>query len=330
MFPISVCFPSKELSNEDLHRIFSDFNAEKVAKKIGVTSRHVAAAGETALDLAAGAAENLFAANPELRAQTDYLLFCTQSPDYFLPTGACILQDRLGLSRQIGALDFNLGCSGFVYGLSLAKGLLGSGIASGVLLLTAETYTRYLHPEDRGNRAIFGDGAAAVFLNPEDAARIGGFFLGTDGRGRDNLIVRNGGARHAWDPDAAGKEAGMNSTYSDNHLYMNGPEIFNFTIEAVPAMVRRVLEKNRLTMDEINYVIFHQANSFMLSYLRTLIGIPSDRFYMNLEHTGNTVSSTLPIALADAERRKLISAGDKVLIAGFGVGYSYGATVLTI
>lgn len=326
MFPIAVYLPNGRLSNEDLHREFPDWNPEKVAQKIGIRNRHIAAKGETALDMAFHAAEELFAHHPEQREKTDYLLFCTQSPDYFLPTTACLLQDRLQLRKSIGALDFNLGCSGFVYGLSLAKGLLCGGLATGVLLVTSETYSKYIHPQDRGNRSIFGDAATVTFLQKDDIARIGNFVFGTDGRGAENLIVQTGGAR-----SPAGLEKNPQNDHfpSSSYLYMNGPEIFNFTIEVVPKMVKHVLEKNHLTLPEISCVIFHQANSFILNYLRTILDIPREKFYINLEQTGNTVSSTLPIALKDAEQRGIIQRGDKILLAGFGVGYSYGATVLT-
>lgn len=326
MFPIAVYLPDGRLSNEDLHREFPDWNPEKIAKKIGIRNRHIADKDETALDMAYQAAEKLFALHPELRAETDYLLFCTQSPDYMLPTTACLLQDRLQLRKSIGALDFNLGCSGFIYGLSLAKGLLCGGLASGVLLVTSETYSKYIHPRDRGNRSIFGDAAAVTFLRKDDIARIGDFVFGTDGGGAENLIVHAGGARC---PVNLEKNPGNDDSPSGRNLYMNGPEIFNFTIEVVPEMVKHVLEKNHLTLSEVDYVIFHQANSFILNYLRTMLDIPEEKFYINLTQTGNTVSSTLPIAIKEAEQRELIRKGDKILLAGFGVGYSYGATVLT-
>jgi len=243
----------------------------------------------------------------------------------FLPTSACLIQNRLGLSTSCGALDFNLGCSGFVYGLSLAKGLIAGGIAKNVLLLTAETYSKYIHPKDKGNRTIFGDASTATLISTEGFASIEEFVLGTDGRGAENLIVRNGGLRQ---PAVAGDilldESG-NPTSSD-HLYMNGGEIFNFTAEAVPVLVDQVLEKNQLSKENIQLFVFHQANKYMMNYLRKLIEIEQDKFYFFIENVGNTVSSTIPIALYEAQKEEKLKGN--VLIAGFGVGYSWGATVL--
>jgi len=192
---ISYYLPSEIVTNEDLINEFPEWSVEKVATKIGITQRHVVQKNETATDLATRAAEKLFAEHNINRSIIDYVLFCTQSPDYFLPTSACLIQNRLGLSTSCGALDFNLGCSGFVYGLSLAKGLIVSGIATNVLLLTSETYSKYLHPKDKVNRTIFGDAAAATFISTEGFAEIGQFSLGTDGRGAENLIVKTGGLR---------------------------------------------------------------------------------------------------------------------------------------
>jgi 3-oxoacyl-[acyl-carrier-protein] synthase-3 len=322
-------FPEKCLSNSDLESEFPEWTADKIEQKVGIVSRHVASGDETPLDMAEQACRALFQKNPELKDSVDYLLFCTQNPDHILPGNSSILQNRLGLPTSIGALDYNLGCSGYVYGLSLAKGLLKSGIANGVLLITAEAYTRRIHPKDKGNRSIFGDAATATFLNRKDTGGIGEFVLGTDGSGAGNLIIRNGGLRHGTE-NAEEKEYGSGNIYTDNELYMDGPEIFNFTIEAVPPLIKQALEKNRLEKEDIDLFILHQANSYILNFLRKMCRIPAEKFYLNMKNTGNTVSSTIPVAIRDALDSGLIHKGDKVLIAGFGVGYSYGATVLTL
>jgi len=322
---ISYYLPEKIVSNEDLVKEFPEWTVEKVAGKVGVRQRHVVSENETASDMAIKASEKLFAEQNIDRSTIDFVLFCTQSPDYFLPTSACLIQNRLGLSTSCGALDFNLGCSGFVYGLSLAKGLIAGGIAKNILLLTAETYSKYIHPKDKGNRTIFGDASAATLISTDGFASIENFCLGTDGRGAENLIVRNGGMRQ---PDTLGDlafdESG-NLTSSD-YLYMNGGEIFNFTAEAVPVLVDQVLEKNHLTKEDIQLFVFHQANKYMMNYLRKLIEIESDKFYFFLENVGNTVSSTIPIALCEAQKEGKLKGN--ILIAGFGVGYSWGATIL--
>ena len=254
-------------------------------------------------------------------------MFCTQSPDYILPTSACILQERLGLRKNIGAIDYNLGCSGYVYGLSLAKGLICAGIARNVLLLTAETYNKHLHPKDKGNRTIFGDAATATVISTEGIAEIGNFCLGTDGSGAENLMIKSGGMRCPKRQEDLYFDENGNPCSSD-YLYMNGSEIFTFTLDYVPPLVVDTLRCNELCQEDIDKFVFHQANKYMLNFLRKKMKIDPERFYYSLAEYGNTVSNTIPIALRNAIEDKSISTGQRILIAGFGVGYSWGATVL--
>lgn len=324
---VSYYLPELLLTNEDLVKKFPEWTVEKVASKIGVNERHIVSESETASDLAALAAEKLFVEYSIDKSTIDFVLLCTQSPDYFLPTSACLLQNRLGLSTSCGALDFNLGCSGYVYGLSLAKGLIAASIAKNVLLLTAETYSKYLHPEDKGNRTIFGDGASASLISTDGFAEIGNFSLGTDGRGAENLIVKNGGLRFPTKLNDLSFDEGGNPVSGD-YLYMNGSEIFNFTLEAVPILVNETLNKNTLNKEDIDLFVFHQANKYMMNFLRKKIKIDEEKFYYYIENVGNTVSSTIPIALKEAMRDDRIIDNNKVLIAGFGVGYSWGGVTL--
>ena len=330
MFPISYYLPEQVVSNLDLQNEFPDWNAEKISKKIGISFRHIAAENETALDMAEKAANKLFDEYQIQKDEIDFVLLCTQSPDYILPPGACILQNRLGLKKSIGALDYNLGCSGFVYGLAIAKGLLSSGVASNVLLITAETYSKHIHKLDRGNRSIFGDAAAATLISKDCIGTIGVFVLGTNGTGADNLIVKNGGCRNKYDPNAELKESTAKSFYTDNCLFMNGPEIFNFTIETVPKLIQDTLIKNNLTKEEVSYFVFHQANAYMLKYLRTIMDVPAEKFWIGMNEMGNTVSASIPIALKDAISSGTICAGQTIMLSGFGVGYSFGAVPITI
>lgn len=324
---ISYYLPERLVTNEDLVKEFPEWTVEKVAGKVGVNERHIASAEETASDMAKEAAEKLFAEHHIDRSTIDFVLLCTQSPDYFLPTSACMLQDRLGLSTNCGALDYNLGCSGFVYGLSLAKGLLAGGIATNVLLLTAETYSKHIHPKDKGNRTIFGDAATATLISTDGFASIEQFCLGTDGRGAENLISPKGAFRQpAPKNDLVFDESG--NPISSDYLYMNGGEIFNFTSEAVPVLVQQVLAKNQLTQQDVHLFVFHQANKYMMNYLRKLIEIDQEKFYVCLENVGNTVSSTIPIALYEAKKEGKLTGN--ILLAGFGVGYSWGGVILNI
>ena len=326
---ISYYLPEREVTNEELVREFPEWSVEKVAQKVGVDSRHLAAPNETAGDMAEKAAIKLFAESQIDPKTIDFLMLCTQSPDYFLPSTACILQDRLGIPTTVGAFDFYLGCSGCIYGMAMAKGLIAAGIAKNVLLLTAETYNKYLHPSDKSNRSIFGDGAAACLISTEGFAEIGEFVLGTDGSGANNLIVKNGASRHK---EATGVfvEDEEGHIWYDDYLYMNGGAIFNFTLDAVPAMMKQILERNKLSKDEVDYYIFHQANKFMLNTIRKVCMLHKDKFYVNLSTTGNTVSSTVLIGIKNCIDKELIKVDDKVMITGFGVGLSWGGTILRI
>jgi len=324
---ISYYLPDRVVTNEELVKDFPEWSVEKVAGKIGVSERHLAAENETAADMAVKAAQKLFEEQHIAPADIDFVMLCTQSPDYFLPTSACIIQDKLGIPVRSGAIDFNLGCSGFVYGIALAKGLINSGIAKNVLVLTAETYSKYLHPKDKSNRTIFGDAAAATLISSDGFAEIMDFTFGTDGRGAENLIVRSGGLRNRNPICDLNYDEGDNPKSSD-HLYMDGSEIFNFTLEMVPKLVDETLIANQLKKDEIDLFVFHQANKYLLNFLRKKIQIPEDKFYINMTNVGNTVSSTIPIALSDAIKDKRITSNQNILIAGFGVGYSWAGNIL--
>ena len=325
---ISYYLPEKELTNEQLVSEFPDWTVDKIADKVGIKKRHIAAEDETALDMAIAASEKLFEEYNIEKTSIDFILLCTQSPDYFLPTSACIVQDRLKLPTCCGTLDFNMGCSGFVYGLSLAKGLICAEISKNVLLITSETYSKHLHPKDKGNRTIFGDAACATLISAEGFAEIGDFILGTDGKGANNLIVKSGAFRQPVKSAQIVYDDAENPV-SDDYLYMNGAEIFSFTLESVPQLVADTLMKNSMRKEDIDMFVFHQANKYMMDFLRKKIKIEPAKFYYCLENMGNTVSSTIPIALKEAMNDCSIKQGDKVLIAGFGVGYSWGGTVLT-
>ena len=325
---IAYYLPKKVVTNEQLVQEFPEWSVEKIVDKVGIKERHVAAEKETAVDMAVSAAEMLFQQGKCQKEDIDFVLLCTQSPDYFLPSSSCIIQSRLGLRRDIGALDYNLGCSGYVYGLSLAKGLVAAGIAKNVLLLTSETYNKHLHPRDKGNRSIFGDGASATVISDHGIAEIGDFELGTDGEGANNLIVKTGGMRH---PDKANDlifDEKNGNPISSDYLFMDGSEIFAFTLTHVPKLIKKVMAKNNLEMTDVDLFVMHQANKYMLDFLKKKCKIEDEKFYYCIENVGNTVSSSIPIALVDAINNGKVAVQNKILIAGFGVGYSWAGTML--
>lgn len=318
---ISYYLPKNILDNQQISEKFPEWSSEKILTKTGIGKRHIAEKDEFVSDMAISVSKKLFH-DYEIDPKTiDFILLCTQSPDYFLPTTSCIIQDKLGIPITAGALDFNLGCSGYVYGLAISKGLISAGIATNILLITSETYSKYIHDLDRGNRTIFGDGAAATLIsNTDGIAEILDFDLGTDGTGAENLIVKNGATKNP--------KRDLDEGISDNNLYMNGSEIFSFTLSSVPSLVKNSLLKNNLQITDVDLFIFHQANKFILDHLRKKINIEENKFYIYLENCGNTVSSTIPIALKEAIKEN--KAKGNVLLAGFGVGYSWGSCIIKI
>jgi len=326
---IAGFLPERVLDNEHLADELGDWTADKIREKTGIRSRRVAGLGECASDLAVGAAQRLFESGACAPEEVDFLLVCTQTPDHLLPTTACLVQERLGLPRHCGAVDVNQGCSGYVYSLALAKGLVENGLAGTVLVLTADTYTRLIHPQDRSVRTLFGDGAAATLVAPARGPEgLGPFVFGTDGRGAPNLIVPAGGMRNPATPETAvvqDDEAG--NRRSAQHLFMNGPEVFAFTLQQVPRAVNALLARAGLASGDVARYVFHQANAFMLECLRGKLGIPPERFSVHLEDTGNTVSASIPLALEADRRAGLLPAGAPVVLVGFGVGYSWAAAL---
>jgi 3-oxoacyl-[acyl-carrier-protein] synthase-3 len=328
---ISYYLPETTISNEDLAKEYgANWNSKKIYRKTGIRTRHIATT-ETTSRLAANAIEKLFSESGFPKEKIDFLLLCTQSPDHFLPTTACIVQDLVGLPTSCGALDFNLGCSGFVNGLALAKGLIAGNLAKNILLVTVETYTKHIHPKDKSVRTIFGDGAAATLITHQDGepCKIGDFVFGTDGKGAGNLIVPAGGMAMPRTEETAKEITDeQGSTRSLNNLYMNGPAIFNFTLDTVPDTVESLMKKAGLEIKDIDLFVFHQATKFMLDSLRDKIGIPEEKFYFNMAEKGNTVSATIPIALRDAADEGKIKPGDTLMLIGFGVGYSWAGCIV--
>jgi 3-oxoacyl-[acyl-carrier-protein] synthase III len=325
---IDYYLPERVLTNRQLAQEFPEWDSSKIEEKVGIRERHIVDENQTAVDIAFEVGKKVLM-NYD-KNQIDFLILCTQSPDYFLPTSACILQDKLQLRNSIGAFDFNLGCSGYIYGLAIAKGLINSGISRKMLLITSETYSKQINKLDKVNRSIFGDAATATILEYCDSEYIHKFDLGTDGKGMNNLIIQNGGLRNKSFSEDTDSFDEFGNIRNKNNLYMNGPEIFNFTIETIPRLVQNVLTNNCITIDEVDFIIFHQANKYILDYLRKKLKINEEKFYNNMITTGNTVSSTIPIALKDCRETNQIKEGDRVMLCGFGVGYSWGAVIINI
>ncbi len=320
--PIAVYLPERVETNAQLKAEFPGWDMDLIYEKTGIGQRHIAAPDECSSDLAAKAAQRLFAEHDVDPRSIDFLLLCTQTPDYPLPTTACLLQSRLGLRTNVGALDFNLGCSGFVYGLSLADGLIRGGSAKRVLLLTAETYSKYIDKADRSLRTIFGDGAAATLIEATPEPTLEAFQFGTDGTGADTLLCTKRGLRspeHAIRP--------RHRQRWDSELYMDGPSLINFTVVAVPQLVGNILAAANLKPADIDLFLLHQATLKMLDQLRERMELAPERMPIVLEHCGNTVSSTIPILIDHLRREGRLTRGMRNLLVGFGVGWSWAGCV---
>jgi 3-oxoacyl-[acyl-carrier-protein] synthase-3 len=325
--------PEKKLTNEQLAEQFGDWHASQILSKTGVAVRGIAGEDECASDLGVAAAKRLFDEGICAPDEIDFLIFCTQSPDYFTPTTACVMQNSLGLRTSCGAVDINQGCSGYIYGLALAKSLVEAGTAQTVLLVTADTYMKFINPRDRSLLTLFGDGAAATLIRTvaSEDELLGPFVLGTDGRGANQIIVKAGGLRTRPTPETAvEKEDSSGNWRSDENLFMDGADVFSFALRTVPPTLQSLLEKSGLTLDQIDFVIPHQANKFVLERLRAKLKFPADKFWIDMENSGNTVSSTIPIALESALQQRRVKPGDRVALVGFGVGYSWGATLMRV
>lgn len=316
---IEYALPQRSEENSALQADNPDWDLGKIYRKTGVSRRYVAAPGQTAADLCVEAAEKLFASGAARREEISALLFCTQSPDYALPTTACVLQDRLGLSTRTLAFDFNLGCSGFVYGLAIAGSLIEGGLCDCALLLCGETYTKYISPNDRTCRPIFSDAGSATVIERSARPLIGPFDLGTDGSGFCNLMVPNSGAR---------QQGGGNGQVKDAHLKMDGPSVFMFTLSAVPQNVQDLLKKAGASQEAVDLFVFHQASRVVLDSIAENLKLPPEKIIRDLDQVGNTVSATIPIALRRAQEQGKLKMGQRLLLCGFGVGYSWGSCLV--
>ncbi|REJ64488.1 MAG: ketoacyl-ACP synthase III [Planctomycetota bacterium] len=322
--PIAIEFPDRLENNAMLQKEFPKWDMAAIEQRTGIAARYIAEPEECASDLAVRAGQRLFKEFDIDPASIDFLLLCTQTPDYPLPTTACIVQDRLNLRTTIGALDFNLGCSGFVYGLSLAQGLIHAGTVRRVLLITAETYSKYIDPADRSLRTIFGDAAAATLVDASDEPSLSSFKFGTDGQGADTLIVNQGGARSA---DAAIQPRHRQRWPSP--MYMDGPSLITYASETLPPLIEAVLNDAQLTRADVNLFLFHQATRRLLHHLRDLIGLEDERMPIEISHCGNTVSSTIPILLQTLRDQGRIERGSQNMLIGFGVGLSWAGCMWT-
>ena len=321
---IAAAYGSQTSGTADLVAWNPAWSAEALYAKTGIHSRRTAAPGETAADIAERAARAVLQSTSCDPHSIDTLVFVTQSPEFILPSSACILQNRLALNESVAAFDVGLGCSGFNYALWLSRALIRSQQARKILVICAETYSRYCDPHDITTATLFGDGAAAVILQADKTdtlATIGESVLGTDGSGADDLIVREGGARSRAGPSPPGAQRPI--------LSMDGPSVFRFALDRVRTACDKLLANVHLEWSEIDVVLCHQANRFMLQALQKQFALDDSRMPIDVRDIGNLSTASLPVHIArwlDSPRERGVKHS---LAVGFGVGYSWGATHIT-
>jgi 3-oxoacyl-[acyl-carrier-protein] synthase-3 len=340
---ISYSFPEHSLDNEgviEVYRKYADevdeeVTSQSIVNQCGIRKRYISSETETSKDFANRAAEKLFKDWSIDRSEVEYLIFVSDALEYKGPTTACIIQDDLGLPTNIGAIDILHGCTGWIHGLSLAKALISSGQVKNVLLLTADVPNKVIHPGDVELKSIFSDGGAATFLSNSSSseelnASLGEFTFGVDGSGQKSLWVERSATREPADIEWLKQYEHLPTKLIGGRLRMNSPKIFLFALRKVPGLIEEILDKHGLTIDSTDFFILHQANGTMLEFLRKRMKIPKEKFIISIENTGNTVSSSIPIAMKGEMDKKVFKPGNKVLVAGFGIGYSWGGTVLSI
>ena len=325
---IEYYLPDKVVHNIYFRDRFSEWKVDQTAMRTGVLKRHIARADETAYDLALVAAKKLLNKNPSLSEKIDGIIFCTQSPDYVMPSNAFLLQRDLGLKKNILAFDYNLACSGFIYGLVMATSFIRSGVAKNLLLVTADTYSKHLAEDDRSTRMLFGDGAAVSWIGKVGdcgteplISSFGDFLLSSDGSGWDQFLIRSGASRQ---PPSCRDEPDYN-----DKIAMNGLRVLNFVNDRVIKQLFELLANNRLLADEIDQFFFHQASGLALESLRKKLKIKNEQMFSNLPTIGNTVSASVPILIKDFFSLNTLPKGSRLLLSGFGVGYSWGSMLAT-
>ena len=329
---IACAFPARCLTNDELGAAFPEWDFNRLEKRTGVKRRYVAAEGETALDFATRACADL-ARRGSLRAsEIDAVIFCTQSPDYIMPPNACLLHGQLDLKPETLAFDITLACSGYIYGLQLASSLLRSGASKRVLLATADTYTRYIHPGDRSTRCLFGDGGAVSIISDcADGHALRDIQCGTAGKHHCKFMIPAGGMRRPRTSETA-KESSDDSgnLRTQEQIHMDGMGVLSFFNTNVPPVVRATLARNGLAIDDVDVFLFHQASQVALDSLRAALRIPGEKMIYDLSETGNLVSASIPVALSRALESGRVQRGQKALLCGFGVGLSWGTAVIDL
>jgi len=326
---IEYYLPEKIVTNKDLALENPDWEVEKIEQKSGVKRRHIAGENETALNLAIKAVEKILSTGSILKEEINGIVFCTQSSDYIMPSNSFLIHKYFNFSEDVWAFDYDLACSGYIYGLAIARGFISTNLAKNVLLITSDTYSRYINPKDRATSVLFGDGAAASILCEDDGRGVLDIILSSKGENFDVFYIPAGGCK----TPKSDRTKQVSVDHSGNirnleNIHMNGFAVWQFISKKVSEQINKLLKRNHLTIDDIDLFIFHQASKLTIDSLVKTLGIDKAKVFMNIECVGNTVSSSIPIALKDAEINSKLKNGDLVLLSGFGVGLSWGSSIM--
>lgn len=328
---ISACVPRRTISNRtEFTEYYDPEELSKTIATIGVEERRLADSNTCTSDLCYAAAEKLICNMNINKSEIGAVIFVSQTPDYKLPASACLLQDRLCLSKGTIAFDINLGCSGYVYGLFVAMSLLQIQGMGNILLLAGDTPSKIISKHDKSTNLLFGDSGTATIIGYSSNQRTSYFSLYSDGSGNRAIIQESGGSRH---PSTIGtiemKENTNGKILSPEYIWMDGAEVFSFTIREVPNDIRNLVAFSEVNFDEISSFVFHQANKFMLDFLSKKLNIPSNKFPLSLKMFGNTSSASIPLTIVTNLNKETANLS-KVLLSGFGVGLSWGSALISL
>ena len=325
---IEYYLPENIVTNEDLQKENPHWNLDKVAEKSGVYQRHIAGKNETAYDLSVKACDKLFQTND--KNDIDGIIYCTQSPDYIMPSNSFLLHNYLNLENRVFAYDFNHACTGFIYCLAMANAFVKAGMAKSILLINADTYSKYINRKDRSTRVLFGDGAAATIVKGSNEKKgIIDIELRSFGSGYNKFWIPAGGLRLPnSDSTSVEVENDRGNIRTQNDIEMDGFGVWSFINSVAPKQIDRLLSKNNFEKTDVDQFIFHQASLMTLQSIMRLMKINKEQVFINIHNIGNTVSASIPIALKDAIDQDKINIGSTLILSGFGVGLSYGAILM--
>jgi len=325
---IEYYLPNNIVTNDDLQKENPDWNMDKVSEKSGVYQRCIARENETAYDLSVKACDKLFQKND--KKDIDGIIYCTQSPDYIMPSNSFLLHNYLKLENRVFAYDFNHACTGYIYCLAMANAFIKSGMAKNILLVNADTYSKYTNRKDRSTRILFGDGAAATIVKESNNNRgIIDIELESLGSGYDKFWIPAGGHRlPKTESTSIEIQNAKGNIRSQNDIEMDGLGVWSFINSVAPKQLNRVLKRNNLDKDDIDQFVFHQASLMTLKSIISSMKLNEEKVFINIKNIGNTVSSSIPIALKDAIDQDTIGNGSTVILSGFGVGLSYGSILM--